>query len=57
MKHGECPEKSVWTSSSRRGVLKVSTWAKLVQLNFLKRFLSVLQLSSRSCPEVEDNDQ
>lgn len=66
MKHGECPEKSGWTSSSsRRGVLKVSTWAKLVQLNFLKRFLGkgflshvqdnalfrlAFSVSSESCP-------
>ncbi|KAK3152507.1 hypothetical protein QOZ80_2BG0159920 [Eleusine coracana subsp. coracana] len=37
--HGERPEKSLPTSMERCVALKVSTWAKLVQLNFLRRFL------------------
>ncbi|KAF0934148.1 hypothetical protein E2562_023411 [Oryza meyeriana var. granulata] len=36
---GESPRKSVRTSSSRQNVLKVTTWTKLLQLNFLTRFL------------------
>ncbi|XP_062224621.1 uncharacterized protein LOC133923214 [Phragmites australis] len=39
MERGERPKKSVRTSSDRRESIKVSTWAKLVQLNFLSRFL------------------
>ncbi|CAM0946108.1 unnamed protein product [Alopecurus aequalis] len=34
---GECPETE--SSSGGRGVLRVSTWARLVQISFLKRFL------------------
>uniref|UniRef100_A0A0E0NBS9 Interferon-related developmental regulator N-terminal domain-containing protein n=1 Tax=Oryza rufipogon TaxID=4529 RepID=A0A0E0NBS9_ORYRU len=36
---GEAPTKSVRTSSSRQSVLKVTTWTKLLQLNFLTRYL------------------
>uniref|UniRef100_A0A0E0JXD7 Interferon-related developmental regulator N-terminal domain-containing protein n=1 Tax=Oryza punctata TaxID=4537 RepID=A0A0E0JXD7_ORYPU len=36
---GEAPTKSVRTSSSKQNVLKVTTWTKLLQLNFLTRFL------------------
>ncbi|TVU33099.1 hypothetical protein EJB05_24884, partial [Eragrostis curvula] len=37
--HGERPKKSVRVSSSGGALLRVSTWAKLVQLNFLRGFL------------------
>ncbi|XP_073356752.1 uncharacterized protein [Aegilops tauschii subsp. strangulata] len=43
MSQGGCPEteESVPSSyTSGRSVLRVSTWARLVQLNFLKRFLN-----------------
>jgi hypothetical protein len=43
LKHGQCPDpeetSTIPKSSSERSVLKVSTWARLVQLSFLKRFL------------------
>ncbi|CAL5085630.1 unnamed protein product [Urochloa decumbens] len=37
--HDEPPETSVRTSLERHGVMKVSTWVRLVQLNFLSKFL------------------
>ncbi|CAN6199819.1 unnamed protein product [Urochloa humidicola] len=37
--HDEPPEASVRTSLERHGVMKVSTWVRLVQLNFLSKFL------------------
>ncbi|CAL5061618.1 unnamed protein product [Urochloa decumbens] len=37
--HDEPPATSVRTSLERHGVMKVSTWVRLVQLNFLRRFL------------------
>ncbi|OAY78175.1 Interferon-related developmental regulator 1 [Ananas comosus] len=38
IKSGESPEASV-KISSKHGVLRVSSWTELIQLNFLKRFL------------------
>ncbi|KAJ1278557.1 hypothetical protein BS78_04G088800 [Paspalum vaginatum] len=40
MERGERPRKAVRTSSDRRESIKVSTWAKMAQLNFLRRFLA-----------------
>ncbi|CAL4940954.1 unnamed protein product [Urochloa decumbens] len=37
--HDEPPEASVRTSSERQGVMKVSTWVRLAQLNFLSKLL------------------
>ncbi|PUZ74707.1 hypothetical protein GQ55_1G087200 [Panicum hallii var. hallii] len=40
MERGERPRKALRTSSDRREFIKVSTWAKIAQLNFLRRFLA-----------------
>ncbi|XP_034584627.1 uncharacterized protein [Setaria viridis] len=40
MEHGERPRKALRTSSERRESIKVSTWAKMAQINFLRRFLA-----------------
>ncbi|CAN6243600.1 unnamed protein product [Urochloa humidicola] len=40
MERGERPKKALRTSSEKRGSIKVSTWAKMAQLNFLRRFLA-----------------
>ncbi|XP_066382455.1 uncharacterized protein [Miscanthus floridulus] len=45
MERGERPTKALQTSSDRRKSIKVSTWAKMVQLNFLRRFLAAGFLS------------
>lgn len=45
MERGERPSKALQTSSDRRKSIKVSTWAKMVQLNFLRRFLAAGFLS------------
>lgn len=45
MERGERPKKALQTSSDRRKSIKVSTWAKMVQLNFLRRFLAAGFLS------------
>ncbi|CAN6324386.1 unnamed protein product [Urochloa humidicola] len=37
--HDEPPEASVRTSSGKDGVMKVSTWVRLAQLNFLSKLL------------------
>ncbi|CAN6168828.1 unnamed protein product [Urochloa humidicola] len=37
--HDEPPATSIRTSLERHGVMKVSTWVRLVQLNFLSKFL------------------
>ncbi|KAK1646933.1 hypothetical protein QYE76_064738 [Lolium multiflorum] len=39
MVHGERPERTVRTSSTQRGLLKVTTWSDVVRLKFLRRFL------------------
>ncbi|CAL4915899.1 unnamed protein product [Urochloa decumbens] len=39
LQHDEPPEASVRTSSGRHGVMKVSTWVRLAQLNFLSKLL------------------
>ncbi|XP_051229483.1 uncharacterized protein [Lolium perenne] len=39
MVHDERPERTVRTSSSQRGLLKVSTWSDVVRLKFLRRVL------------------
>ncbi|OEL21748.1 hypothetical protein BAE44_0017231 [Dichanthelium oligosanthes] len=40
MERGERPRMALQTSSNRREAIKASTWAKIVQLNFLRRFLA-----------------
>ncbi|CAN6237572.1 unnamed protein product [Urochloa humidicola] len=40
LERGERPRKALKTSSDRRGSIRVSTWAKMAQLNFLRRFLA-----------------
>ncbi|RLN09935.1 hypothetical protein C2845_PM11G01500 [Panicum miliaceum] len=39
MERGERPQTALRTSPDRRESIKVSTWAKMAQLNFLRRFL------------------
>ncbi|XP_040376312.1 uncharacterized protein LOC102706259 [Oryza brachyantha] len=52
---GKCPAKSVQASSNRQHVLKVSTWTKLLQLNFLTRFLgNGFQSHLKKCPLFEE---
>ncbi|KAM0888496.1 hypothetical protein ACQ4PT_028320 [Festuca glaucescens] len=48
MAHGEGPERTVRTSSSQRGLLKVTTWSDVVRLKFLRRFLGPGRLSAPS---------
>ena len=41
MERGERPRPLVlWTSPDRRESIRASTWAKMAQLNFLRRFLA-----------------
>ncbi|CAL5023115.1 unnamed protein product [Urochloa decumbens] len=40
VERGERPRKALRTSSEKRGSIRVSTWAKMAQLNFLRRFLA-----------------